>query len=40
MDAKEIVVAGLLASIGVVAAFAIFSMVQPYITSAVTTPNA
>lgn len=40
MDAKEIVVAGLLASVGVVAAFAIFSMVQPYITSTVTTPNA
>jgi len=40
MDAKEIVVAGLLASIGVVAAFAVFSMVQPYIVGAVPTPNA
>ena len=40
MDAKEIVVAGLLASICVVAAFAIFSAVQPYITSATPTPNA
>lgn len=40
MDAKEIVVAGLLGAIGVIAAFAIFSMVQPYITAAVPTPNA
>lgn len=40
MDAKEIVVAGLLASIGVVAAFALFSIAQPYITAAMPTPNA
>jgi hypothetical protein len=40
MNAKELVVAGLLASVGVVAAFAIFSVVQPYIASAIPTPNA
>lgn len=40
MDAKEIVVAGLLASVGVVAAFAVFSMLQPYLTSITPTPNA
>ena len=40
MNAKEIVVAGLLASVGVIAAFALFSVVQPYIKSAVPTPNA
>ena len=40
MDAKEIVVAGLLGSIGVIGAFVIFAMLQPYITAAVPTPNA
>ncbi len=40
MDYQDIAIAGLLGAVGVIAAFALFSVAQPYLHSMVPTPNA